>query len=113
MGTVSKEIREQNKKLLEEYREASILRKREIENEVVTLNQGLVRTFLAKYLDKDLMVGSGKDADDVFQEALLAVLRAVQTYKTPSKAQFHTYAAKAVFNSIKNTTRRLKKDPLS
>ncbi len=49
---------------------------------------------------------AGMEADDLIQEGMIALLRAVRTYKTDSSASFRTYAAVCVENGMLSAVRR-------
>lgn len=74
-------------------------------------NGGLV-ILIARYIeviDKKLAAGRyfNIDKEDVKQEALIALLNAVQTYQDGKGASFATFAGKCLDNSIKNSILKL------
>ena len=60
--------------------------------------------FIIRYKASEFY-GSGMEPDDLFQEGLLGLLNAVESYDAGSKASFHTYAGVCIRNKIISAVR--------
>ena len=70
------------------------------EDEVVSQYARLVRTVIRPYFL------SGGDVDDLYQEGMLGLLKAIRTYDPARSANFETYAAVCIRNRIFDALRR-------
>lgn len=65
----------------------------------------VVRTVLRKYENP------GIPEDDLFQEGMLALLKAERTYQAEKGAKFETYASKVIRNHLIDVMRTFKPEP--
>jgi len=70
------------------------------------LVRAVIRTVIRKF------EGTGIAEEDLFQEGMLALLKAERTFKKDGGAKFETYASVVIHNRIVDVLRMHKEDPI-
>lgn len=95
MTTINADRKQQTDRLLEIYKiESNRETKRDIENDIIILNEALCASVVWKFRDSPIEI------EDAMQVARMAMMRAIRTYN--GKHQFSTHAVTVMRNDILN-----------